>query len=264
MKTAGVSPFLIAGLMDGMSKEAVDTATGYTVNPAGQVTGGGNFWDNLKAESGGWWDRTRHFFGNNDPGLIGKVVNNEGAKTSPIASNIAKTIFKDPNQQASFLVHMGNGNFMDAASMAANHIGSSDMVKKWGPTVVPALASVGLGRLSGMGWGGSLALGAGAGLLGHQANAAGGYKNLSNDLLGTSFPESTRPPVVPTEAARVAPTVAPGAPAAGATPNAGVAETPSTDKAPVVPTGAAAAAEKTKTDNAANAAKIRIPSAVGE
>ena len=262
MEKAGASPFLVAGLLDGMSKEADATTTGYSVTPSGQIApapGSGHWWNNLKATSGGWWDKTRHYFGNNDPALISKIVNHETAQAHPIVSSIGSTIFKDPQQQAAFNVHLGNGDYMKAISMASDHIGASDMVKKWAPSVVPAIAAVGVGRLSGLGWGGSLALGAGAGFLGHQAHEVGGYKNLSNDVLGTAFKETPRPPPpTPAVAATTDTTVA------GATPNA-TAPAPAAEgaanagKNPVAPVGAAAEAKNTQSANAANAEKIRIP-----
>lgn len=267
MKTAGASPFLIAGLLDGMSKEAdAATATGYTVTPTGQVApvAGDHWWNNIKAESGGWWDKTRHFLGNDDPALVSKIVNHDAAASHPTVSGIGKAIFSDPQQQAAFNIHLGNGEYGKALSMAGDHIGSSDMVKKWAPTVVPALAGVGAGRLAGMGWGGSLALGAGAGLLGHEAHAVGGYQNLSNDLLGTKFPGTARPtpPAAPAEAARLAPGEAAAAGGvAGAIPGANMKETPGANRAPAPLTGAAADAERTKDQNAYNAGKIHIPAA---
>ncbi len=260
MKEAGASPFAVAGFMDEMSKLA---DTSYTISPeGGMVVNQAGPLDKLWSAAGdytrGFRDKAKILMGTQDDSVHVRAINSAAAEKSPFVSGIGKAVFSDPSRQAVFNVMLNNGQYMDAASMAANHIGSSETVKRWAPVVVPALASVAAGRLSGLGWGGSLALGAGAGLLGNEAHARGGWGNLANDTFNTTrFPSSPRPG--PSEVARIAT----GAVSGAVTPNTTRVEAPGGEGAKQnqkVPGTITASAQKTMDRNSADASKIRIHS----
>lgn len=257
MKEAGASPFAVVGFMEEMSKLA---GTNYTVSPEGGIVVNQSgpldkLWSAAGDATRGIRDKAKVLMGTQDNSVHARVINGAAAEKSPFVSGIGKAIFSDPDRQAVFNVMLNNGQYMDAASMAGNHIGSSEMVKKWAPSVVPALATVAAGRLAGAGWGTSLALGAGAGFLGHKAHQVGGIQNLANDYLGTSFPGGPRPtPPVVNDAVR---TNTP--PSGAAKPNVPHVGAPGAEgDKPNAPTPGVTtlAAQNTMKDNSANADRI--------
>lgn len=242
MKSAGLSPFTIAGLLDELSS-AGKVAT-VSVNDAGQVvsSGGGELgllsrakmWGLSKlapvlSETRDITDKARLALGSNDPGVITRTANNTFDDQYPSLAPVVKTMFPDPKARAGFLVNMRNGEYGKALESAGTAIGGNEMVKKWAPYALPALAAAGAGRLAGAGWGQSALLGLGVGALHGQATEAGGYAPLFDKLKG-KLQGITSPPVAgaaaPAPGAPVARTdAAPAVPGvAGATPSATLPE----------------------------------------
>lgn len=247
-KEAGANPFDVLGLMYGIAEQFVP----------------------LEKEAGQKWDAFKNFWnptewGNNDGSTtlgdfvpfrsagqrvsqqiadgtrdLPENINNdyswlaEGMREkNPNAMKMLDGLFNDPEKASRTALHFSRGEYGKGLGNVWDGVTSAPAVEKWAPYVVPGLAAMGAGRMMGLGWGGSAALGVGGALLGNAAWTGGGISEMISKwnapaaaapaaapAPATAAAGNTTPPAQPAPAAGSTPPAAPATPAPAPTPQA--------------------------------------------
>ena len=268
MHKAGASPFMLVGMFDEMSGRTQKEAQGgrgmppASTPPAAPAAPAAPANPNKIEPNDGIWNSTKAFFGSQDAARAKALA--VASKEHPVIDVAAKSIYGDNDVgRADMYLKYNDGDTSGAIGDLFGAIKASPAVKEWAPAVLPALGALGMGRLSGLGWGGSLALAGGAGLIGREAGAAGGYGKLFQNVR-SGLSGAGAPPVAPPQAAaaqgepvRTAAPAAPTAPAAApAAPEAAapVKNTQDQGEAPATKTKA----EQTQQANSENASEQKV------
>lgn len=159
LKEAGACPFQVIGFLQGVAElfSEQKQAAGATV---GDMASGA--WNTL-THPGSW---------SMDPSkmkdtFVTNVADHHLTTAHPQISGILDNVFNGNHAQSvQTAMDFNKGDYAGAMGKVWDGITAHPLVQKWAPAVVPGLATMAAGKMMGLGWGASAALGAGAGYLG--------------------------------------------------------------------------------------------------